>query len=67
MVVVPGIAKDQDRGLGPDLLAILLPEHPEGVAVIGVPVDPDHIGLGIDSMHGLPNVLHSLKKAGHLV
>ena len=67
MVVVAGVAQDEHGRLGPDLLAPLLPEHLEGVAVVGVAVDPDHVGLGVDPVHGLADVLDALEEAGHLV
>ena len=53
--------------LGPISLPHLLPEHLEGVAVVGVAVDPDHVGLGVDPVHGLGDVLDALEEAGDLV
>ena len=67
MVVVPGVAEDDHRGLGADLAAVRVPEHLEGVAVVGVAVDPDHVGLGVDPVHGLADVLDALEEAGDLV
>ena len=52
---------------GVDLLAPALPEHLEGVAVVGVAVDPDHVGLGVDPVDGLGDVLDALEEAGDLV
>src|SRR4051794_15116127 len=43
VVVVPGVAEEDDAGLGRDLLAPPLPEGLEGMAVVGVTVDPDHV------------------------
>ena len=67
MVVVAGVAEDQHRGLGADVLAVALPEHLEGVPVVGVAVDPDHVGLGVDPVDGLDDVLGALEEAGDLV
>ena len=52
---------------GRDLLAPALPEHLEGVAVVGVAVDPHHVGLGVDPVHGLADVVDPFEEAGHLV
>ena len=67
VIVVAGIAEDQDRGLRPDVLAPLVPERLERVAVVGVAVDPDHVGLGVHPVDGLGDVLRALEEAGDLV
>ncbi len=63
VVVVAGVAEDQHGGLRADLLAPRLPEHLEGVAVVGVAVDPHHVGLGVDPVDGLGDVLDALEVA----
>ena len=37
-------------------------EHLERVAVVGVAVDPDHVGLGVDPLHGVADVGRASKK-----
>ena len=52
---------------GPTSLPVALPEHLEGVAVVGVAVDPHHVGLGVHPVHGLGDVLDALEVLGDLV
>ena len=52
---------------GPISLPQLLPEHLEGVAVVGVAVDPHDVGLGVDPVDGLADVLDALEEPGDLV
>src|ERR671910_225976 len=65
--VVAGVAQQQHGGLGADLPAPALPELLEGMAVVAVAVDPDDVGLGVDPVDRLPDVLDALEHAGHLV
>ena len=67
MVVVAGVAEEDHRRLGRDLLAPPLPQRLERVAVVGVAVHPDHVGLGVDPVDGLGDVLDPLEVARHLV
>ena len=67
MVVVPRVAEDHHRRLRADLLALALPEDLEGVAVVGVAVDPHDVGLGVDAVDRLADVLDALEHPGHLV
>ena len=52
---------------GPIVLAVALPEHLEGVAVVGVAVDPHDVGLGVDPVDRLGDVLGALEEVGDLV
>ena len=48
---------------GRDVAGVLLPERLERVPVVGVPVDPDDVGLGVDPVDGLGDVLDALEVA----
>ena len=39
----------------------------EGVAVVGVAVDPHHVGLGVDAVHGVGDVVDVLEEPRDLV
>ena len=67
VVVVAGVAQDHHRRLGADVLAVGLPEDLEGVAVVAVAVDPDHVGLGVDPVHRVGDVLGPFEEPGDLV
>ena len=67
VVVVPGVAQHDHGGLRPDVLAVALPEHLEGVAVVRVAVDPDDVGLAVDPVDRLDDVVGALEEPGHLV
>jgi hypothetical protein len=67
VVVVARIAQEQHGRLGAHVLAVALPEDLEGVAVVAVAVDPDHVGLGVDPVDRLADVLDALEQARDLV
>ena len=67
VVVVARIAQQQHGGLRADVLAVALPEHLERVAVVAVPVDPHHVGLGVDPVDGVGDVFLAAEVVGDLV
>ncbi len=67
VIVVAGVAQDDHGALGADLPARTLPERLEGVPVVAVPIHPDHVGLGVDPVDGLHDVVGALEQVGHLV
>src|SRR5438067_6607778 len=67
VVVVAGVAQQNHARLGADLATPPFPERLEGVAVVGVAVDPDDIGLGVDAVHRLGDVLDAFEELRHLV
>src|SRR5947209_8087752 len=67
VVVVAGVAQEDHRALGRDLGAPLVPEDLEGVAIVGVAVDPDDVGFGVHAVHRLIDVLGALEEPGDLV
>ena len=67
VVVVPGVAENHDRGTRPDLVAVLLPEDTERMAVVGVAIDPDDISFGVDPVHGFVDVLNAFEHVGDLI
>src|SRR5438874_1217662 len=67
VVVVPGVAEEDHRALRRHLGPPPVPEDLKSVAVVGVPVDPDDVGLGVHPVHGLVDVVGALEEAGHLV
>ena len=67
VVVVAGVAEEDHRRLLRDLALVPLVEHRERVAVVGVAVDPDDVGLGVDLVHGLGDVVGALEEARDLV
>jgi hypothetical protein len=62
VVVVPRVAEEDDAGLGGDLLPPLVPERLEGVAIVGVAVDPDDVSLGVDPVHCFGDVLDAFEE-----
>ena len=67
MVVVARVAEDDHGRLRADLAAVTIPEHLERMPVVGVSVDPDDIGLGVDPVDGVGDVLDPFEEPGHLV
>jgi hypothetical protein len=56
VIVVACVTQDEDGGLRGDLAAEAVPEGLQRVAVVGVAVDPDDVGLGVDLVDGLVDV-----------
>src|SRR5438270_6128664 len=67
VVVVAGVTEQQDGRLGVDLAPPALPERLEGMSVVGVPVHPDHIRLGVDPVDVVRDDLGCLEVVGDLV
>ncbi|CAB4584911.1 unannotated protein [freshwater metagenome] len=61
MVVVTSIAKNENCGLRSDFTTVLFPKDLECVAVIGMAIDPNDIGLGIHPMNRNADVLDALE------
>jgi hypothetical protein len=61
VVIVSGIAKDENCGLGSDFASVLLPKDFKGVAVVRVAIDPNNIGLGVHSVNSDTDVFDALE------
>ena len=67
VVVVAGVAEEDQRRLLGHLVEVTVVEHLEGVAVVGVAVDPHHVGFGVDAVDRLGDVVGALEEPGDLV
>ena len=67
MIVIASVTEQQHRRFRTDVLAVALPKHFERMAIIGVPIDPHHVGLGVDAMNRLGDVFSGLEVIGDFI